>query len=111
MLSEGRAFLGAFVSGTAADSAGKKGPGPLPYMLAAAPAVQALRPERVVLFSCPLCHLRFFWAVVRGRTCVSTVSLTGRRPKRMASDVLGTQMSILRPRTAPPVSATVYSPL
>jgi hypothetical protein len=52
-----------------------------------------------------------FALAARGLTRVRTVSLTGRRPKRMASLVLGIQMSILRPRTAPPVSATTYSPL
>src|ERR1044072_2928784 len=38
------------------------------------------------------------------------VSLTARLPKRMASRVLGVQISMRLPRTAPPVSATKYSP-
>src|SRR5581483_26263 len=41
----------------------------------------------------------------------STVSLTMRLPNCIASRVVGVQISILRPRTAPPVSATRYSPL
>ena len=39
------------------------------------------------------------------------VSLTARRPKRIASPEVGVQMSMRRPLTAPPVSATTYSPL
>src|SRR5581483_5946797 len=41
----------------------------------------------------------------------STVSLTMRLPNCLASRVVRVQVSILRPRTAPPVSATRYSPL
>jgi hypothetical protein len=38
------------------------------------------------------------------------VNLTVRRPKRIASLVLGVQMSIRLPLIIPPVSATRYSP-
>jgi len=76
-------------------------------LVTAAPAVQLVVLKGVI----QLFYLRACGLFVRGRVRVSTVSLTGLRPKRMASPVLGTQMSILRPRTAPPVSATTYSPL
>jgi hypothetical protein len=39
------------------------------------------------------------------------VSLITRLPNRIASREVGVQMSIRRPRTALPVSATKYSPL
>src|SRR4030095_15264519 len=39
------------------------------------------------------------------------ISLTARRPKRIASPEVGVQISMRRPLTAPPVSATTYSPL
>src|SRR2546423_11452861 len=71
------------------------------------PDVSALSAERVI----QLFYLRACGLFVRGRVRVSTVSLTGLRPKRMASPAFGTQMSILCPRTEPPVSATTYSPL
>jgi len=39
------------------------------------------------------------------------LTITDLRPKRIASEQLGTQMSKMRPLIAPPVSATVYVPL
>jgi len=42
---------------------------------------------------------------------LNTVSLTLRFPNRIASRLLAVQISIRRPRTIPPVSATKYSPL
>src|SRR5437870_12472840 len=61
-----------------------------------------------VLLSC--CN-RLELAVCRFVPKERTVSLMSRRPNRSASRVLGVHMSIRLPRTAPPVSATIYSPL
>jgi hypothetical protein len=40
-----------------------------------------------------------------------TLTKMALRPKRIASEQLGTQMSRMRPLITPPVSATVYVPL